>query len=48
MEKSIDITNDPSISWTTDDASVSISVAGLAKGETVGNANVTVSGATSE
>ncbi|WP_180768691.1 Ig-like domain-containing protein [Vibrio parahaemolyticus] len=45
---SIDVTNDPSIGWTTDDASVSISAAGLAKGEMVGSANVIATGTTPE
>ncbi|HCM1333070.1 TPA: Ig-like domain-containing protein [Vibrio parahaemolyticus] len=45
---SIDVTNDPSISWTTDDASVSISATGLAKGEAVGSANITALGTTPE
>ncbi|MCG6461415.1 Ig-like domain-containing protein, partial [Vibrio parahaemolyticus] len=44
---SIDVTEDPSISWTTDDAAVSVSATGLAKGETVGgSANVIATGTT--
>ncbi|HHC6670968.1 TPA: Ig domain-containing protein, partial [Vibrio parahaemolyticus] len=45
---SIDVTNEPSISWTTDNASVSISATGLAKGEAVGSANVVATGTTPE
>ncbi|ENP7383857.1 Ig-like domain-containing protein [Vibrio parahaemolyticus] len=45
---SIDVTEDPSISWTTDNAAVSISATGLAKGETVGSASVIATGTTPE
>ncbi|MCG9703102.1 Ig-like domain-containing protein [Vibrio natriegens] len=39
---SIDVTNDPAISWTTDNAAVSVSATGLAKGEEVTTAPVQV------
>ncbi|OOQ68203.1 Ig-like domain-containing protein [Vibrio parahaemolyticus] len=45
---SIDVTDDPSISWTTDDTSVSVGATGLAKGEAVGSANVIATGTTPE
>ncbi|EPW1047447.1 TPA: Ig-like domain-containing protein [Vibrio parahaemolyticus] len=45
---SIDVTNDPAISWTTDNAAVSVSASGLAKGEAVGSANVIATGTTPE
>ncbi|EJG0649765.1 Ig-like domain-containing protein [Vibrio parahaemolyticus] len=45
---SIDVTIDPSISWTTNDASVSVSATGLAKGEAVGSAHVIATGTTPE
>ncbi len=45
---SIDVTNEPAISWTTDNAAVSVSATGLAKGEDVGSANVIATGTTPE
>ncbi|HBC3521123.1 Ig-like domain-containing protein [Vibrio campbellii] len=45
---SIDVTNDPAISWTTDNKAVSVSASGLAKGEAVGSANVIATGTTLE
>ncbi|HIF9255963.1 TPA: Ig-like domain-containing protein [Photobacterium damselae] len=44
----IDVTTDPSINWTTDNAAVSVDKFGLSKGENIGAANVIATTTTAE